>query len=170
MTGTAENIDPTNQPTLRGRWLFTARAAWVLVAILVIGLSAVTGPNQYNELTTVCNDAECSAFQLTPENAQDLEDLGLSLSVLAGSVTGLRTLSLVLWVTIGALIIWRRSDDRVALFTSVTLPANGGFLGASGTDVNVVVDGMLEALAAISFVLLITLFFIFPDGRFAPRW
>ena len=28
----------------------------------------------------------------------------------------------------------------------------------------------MEALGAISFFLLITLFFIFPDGRFAPRW
>ena len=170
MTETAVNTDGTSRPALRGHWLIMARAAWMLVAALVIGLSAVTGPNQYNELTTVCQEAECSAFELTPENAQDLEDMGLSLGVFAGSVTGLRTFSLLLWVAIGALIFWSRSDDPVALFTSVTLLANGGFLGASGTDVNVVVEGMLEALAAISFVLLITLFFIFPDGRFVPRW
>ena len=165
------NDAKTNETALRGRWLLVARVAWVLVTVLAVGLSAVIGPGQYDQLTTVCNEAECGTLRLTPENVQDLEDLGLSVGVFAGLVLGLLALNALLWVAIGGLIFWRRSDDRVALFTSVTLVAFGGFVGASlGADANVVLEGLVEALGGISFVLLITLFFIFPDGRFAPQW
>ena len=122
----AVNTSLDGHTNLCGRWLIIARVVWVLVAVLAIGLSAATGPEQYDGLKTVCIEAECDADQLTPGNVQDLEDLVFSVGVFAGLVSGFRTLNLLVWVAIGALIFWRRSDDRVALFTSVTLVAWGG--------------------------------------------
>jgi hypothetical protein len=77
----------------------------------------------------------------------------------------------VYYLSLALFIFWQRSDDWVACILSVTL------ITALNTDSLETVFGtgalsqQLElALAAISSTLLLCLFYIFPDGRFVPRW
>ena len=76
-----------------------------------------------------------------------------------------------LYLLLGFFVFWRRSDDWVACVFSLIL------VMALSTDEIQVVFGLgpfTERLdlvfAAISSTLLILLFYIFPDGRFVPRW
>ena len=75
------------------------------------------------------------------------------------------------YLLLGLFVFWRRSDDWVACVFSLIL------LMALSTNKFQVVFGLgpfTERLdlvfAAVSSTLLIWLFYIFPDGRFVPRW
>ena len=162
----------TTNTSLRGPWLPSwPRVAWVAVAVLAVGLSVATGPAGYRQLTTVCTEVDCPSDQLTPEKLQDLQDLGPSIGLFAGVVTGFKAYAAMVWVLMGAIIFWRKSHDRMALFASITLVASGNLAGSwVGPEASVVLRVANEAITAIGLVLLITLLFVFPDGRFVPRW
>jgi hypothetical protein len=75
------------------------------------------------------------------------------------------------YLLLGFFVFWRRSDDWVACVFSLIL-----FMALSTNKFQVVfgIGPFTERLdlvfAAISSTLLIWLFYIFPDGRFVPRW
>lgn len=82
---------------------------------------------------------------------------------------------------VAALIIWRKSDDGVALLMALGLILLPTALvsGEGGTSYIYKIYGsfwytILPALrgwlALVSFHYTVLLFFIFPDGRFVPRW
>jgi hypothetical protein len=74
---------------------------------------------------------------------------------------------------VGVTIFRRRSDDRMALLVSLMLVTFGGFALSSPS----LVADAYPALrlpsqfgAVLGFTLVILFFYIFPDGRFVPRW
>jgi len=77
------------------------------------------------------------------------------------------------WFLVAAVIFWRKSNERLAWFVSLMLLTFGATfpdpLGALASQqpawwwpVNVV--------AFLGVVTLVLCFFLFPDGRFVPRW
>ena len=76
-----------------------------------------------------------------------------------------------LYLLLGIFIFWQRSNDWVAGVFSLIL-----IMALSGEKLQVVfgygpVTAQVDLIfAAISSTLLICLFYIFPDGRFVPRW
>ena len=68
-------------------------------------------------------------------------------------------------------LFWRRSDDWVATIFSLLLLM---FLSSDKFEVVFAANPAAQALdlffAALSSTLLILLFYVFPDGRFVPRW
>ena len=110
---------------------------------------------------------------LSPQEAQALRDLGLSLDYYAGYQVGLDIYSLILLISLAGLIFWRRSYTWLGFLLSLALV----FFGTI-TALNVVALVrpypslnlpflLLEFLAS---MLLVLLFYLFPDGRFVPRW
>ena len=70
---------------LRGHRLFATRAAWVVTAVLSVGLAIATLPFAYFEYHAVCTaDTACNALlQLAPQDALALRKLGLSVNFYA---------------------------------------------------------------------------------------
>ncbi len=87
----------------------------------VVGMF-VTGEFLYlAELQMVCTrEAEACAREglLTPENMRGLRELGLSVGFYAAFDATINAVFITAWLAVGALIFWRRSDDRVALLVS----------------------------------------------------
>src|SRR5438876_9374747 len=67
---------------LRGRRLILARVVWVTVVTLIVALLLARLPAYYTALQTVCTGATCGA-QPTPDSAQALQKLGLSVGAYA---------------------------------------------------------------------------------------
>src|SRR3954447_26808128 len=66
---------------LRGRTLLLARAAWLLLAVIIIMLIGAGVPFEYAHYKGICAGAACATdlgAQLTPEGVQALQALGLS--------------------------------------------------------------------------------------------
>ncbi len=75
------------------------------------------------------------------------------------------------FLALGLFIFWQRSDDWIACILSLVLMMaltadNLEFIAGSGP----LVQQLDLVFAAISSTLLLCLFYVFPDGRFVPRW
>jgi hypothetical protein len=115
---------------LHGRRLILARVAWVAaVSLLVVSFLAML-PANYTGLQTVCTGATCGLGQPSPDSAQALQKLGLSVSTYAAFTLALTLASAFLCFTLGAVIFWRKSDDWMALLVALmvvaTVTLNGG--------------------------------------------
>jgi hypothetical protein len=167
--------EPPAPPTvlLRGSRLFAARAAWVVVAALTVGLFAASVPVAYERLSTVCEGRNCFFPRLSSEGAKALEGLGVSTDFYAAYNLALYFVFALGFWAIGALLFWKRSDDLLVLCASIALVTFGTM--QAGT-----LDVLAEAyprwglpvayvffVGNVSFFLL---FCVFPDGRFVPRW
>ena len=154
------------------------RIAWVVLAVVVLGLDAAGIPYTYGEYVDVCTrSAEVCAEDglLTPQDAKRLGELGISRSFYAAyqGVWVETSLTLICSV-VAAVIFFRRSDDRMALFTSFVLLLFGG-AGAAGTmralaEVHPALWFPVHLLDYVSQVSVGVFFYLFPNGRFVPRW
>jgi hypothetical protein len=146
--------------TLRGRWLLAARAGWVAVAGLILGL--VSGG-----FAVGLDRPEL----IHPQSAQ----VALAQAGVPGQVTVVVALivPMAAFAATGLLIFWRRSDDWAAMLFALTL--------VTGTGLSMRAASALERAAPAlwlpaRFVLTLATFsslivmFVFPDGRFVPRW
>jgi hypothetical protein len=169
---------PADTPTtidtrLRGRWLVVARIAWLALALLAVGVYVTGLVVQYDLAQQICTaPAEVcdQSAQLTPEGVQTLQQLGLSLRFNAVFAT-VRTLAwaLVSW-SVAALIFWRKSDDWMALLVALFLVV---FVDPNPLHILRVAAPSTGTLAYVVEHLGITcaaVFYLFPDGRFVPRW
>jgi hypothetical protein len=157
---------------LHGRRLFIARVLWVGVVSLTALIFAATVPAHLADLHRFCAGASCVAGQLAPAEARALGDLGVSLDVYAAYVFALDLVVAFGFCAVGVVIFWRKSREPGALFVSFALMIFGltwpdTFDSASYHPLWGNLAGFLTQLGLAS---LFVFFFIFPNGRFVPRW
>src|SRR5437588_10786448 len=82
---TTRSSDRSGAPDtrLRGRRLILARVAWGAVVTLIVVSFLARLPAHYTLLQTVCTGATCGFAQPTPDSAQALQKLGLSVGTYA---------------------------------------------------------------------------------------
>jgi signal transduction histidine kinase len=159
---------------LGGRWLLLTRVVWVSIALLALGLYVASIPPTLASLHALCTDvtATCrSVGYITPEYARALQSLGLSLDVFALYEVVLLIVFATVYVAIGALLFWRKSDDRMALFASLTLvtfPA--AFNHVALATLPPAWWWLSQLLILLGNSSLFLFFYLFPTGRFVPRW
>ena len=160
--------------TLRGRWLLLARVAWVVVAVLYVGVFISGIPSEFARLQTPCTDTvSCSLIpHFTVQKAQELKELGLSAEFFAAYFVAIEAAFMALSAAIGALIFWRRPEDPMALFVSLMLLTLGGALPMPlfTLDLSLVWTALARAVSFVGAASAILFFYIFPDGHFVPRW
>ncbi len=164
-----------SQTRLRGRWLFIARAGWVVLTLLVLTLNAISIPRAVTLLQAVCQPGALCISGLTPADLRQLQQLGLSPGFLAAYQIGWDVGTTLIYTALAALIFWRRSVDRMALFCAYMLVLFGGatYTGLLDIGLRTVAPawfwlvGGLELLAQ---VCVPHFFLLFPSGRFVPRW
>ncbi len=168
--------------SLRGRWLYLTRAAWITMAALIVGLNLIAIPSFYAVARLVCaGGPTChsgvkfsTAIQLTSDQAHQLAALGLSSSFAATYQIALQLFCILICTVLAMLIFWRRSDDRMALFGSFTLITFGGATLSIMTEVLAPRSLLWYLLVAFVYFLgqvcIVTFFLLFPSGRFIPGW
>ena len=159
---------------LRGRRLLLARAAWLVLALLTLAFVMTGLTASFAGLKTVCSTNVCRTGALTVANLQELELLGFSADFFATYVGTLVLAFALTSIAAGAIVVWRKSDDGMALFVASVLVtfASVGFLISLGHAAAMSLAGhwpwnVVLFMGNISPVLL---FLVFPDGRFVPRW
>jgi hypothetical protein len=168
----AEYASRPNAPmatTLRGRQLFLARVVWLVMFILTIGLFFTSIPAYYDSLIKL-TDTDIKPATLR----SNLEAIGVSIDFYATYLLSLSVTSMMVWCAVGAVIFWRRSNDRMAIFTSLCLILFGTFtldnvptyLAERYSTLWLPVQ-LMGLFGSASFLLFL---FLFPDGRFVPRW
>ncbi len=158
----------TRDARLAGWWLALARIVAMAVIAVTVGLG-VYALALWPRLATPCEDALNSCL-LAPEQVAPLSRLGITPIGLTLAIVAMYCVVIGLANGVAALLLWRRSDDAMALLVAVTLV----LLPAFFTPMYQALSGewrvageVLNRLGGISFLLLLGLF---PSGRFAPRW
>ena len=161
----------TPDTRLHGRRLILGRVVWVAVITLIVALFLATLPAYYTLLQTVCTGAMCGAVQPTPDSAQAMQKLGLSIGAYATFILAL-TLSLAfLCFTVSAVIFWRKSDDWMALLVALTVATTVTLSGSVyGTGMNSAWGVLAMVFNVLTSGLYVLVLLLFPDGRFVPRW
>ena len=159
---------------LGGRSLALARTAWTVVAVLTVVCIVVSIPAEFARLQAVCTSGSCQPGALTPANIRELGAMGLSVGFFAGYLISVQLMFAATSFAVGTLIFWRKSDDRVALFLAFALVTLGGAALTQSPDA--LMDERTTLRLMILFVTflgntsIVLFFYLFPDGRFVPRW
>jgi hypothetical protein len=155
---------------LRGRWLVLARILWIALVVLILAFFVASLPAFIATLKEACTTAACQAL-IAPESVKRIEAAGLSVNFYLTYIYLLFVIFLLAFLAIGAVIFWLRSSDFIALYTSFALVAFGMVFNA-GTFVTLLPAWWLpiELVAFLGNVSFGTFFYLFPNGRFVPRW
>ena len=136
------------------------------VAVVALGQFVISVPTRYAELA-----------HPTARVRAALAEVGLSAGGYALYNVALDAIFVSIFALVAIVIFWRRSDDPVALLVATMLvvwgPLNGLFvLTPSATS------GMYPTLQAtlgltltyVGYMAWMLFFYLFPSGRFVPRW
>jgi hypothetical protein len=146
-------------PRLHGRWLLLARVIWVAAFVLVLMLFVASIPSSYASLLNIPHDFP-----------RQLETLGLSVDFVATYVVALNIAFACCYIAVAGLLFWHKSDDRMALFASFTLVT---FVITFSQTVALLPQAwqlLVQFVGFLGSVCISLLFYLFPTGRFIPRW
>ena len=157
---------------LHGRRLLLARAAVATVAVLVVGLFIQAVPLLFMGVQVVCAGVHCQ--RLTPDLVRQLQALGLSRSAYAAYGVALDAVFAGVYCAVAAVLVWRKSAERMALFSALTLVMFGGATFPRTLDVLAHAYPawwwVMASLAFLGDASIVLLLYLFPDGRVVPRW
>ena len=156
---------------LHGYWLVLARIVWIALVALLLGLFVVSFPVYVAQLYTLSNGVLYIPWQLTPENAQALQYVGISLDIYAPCAIAISLTLMLVWVAVGGVIFWRKSDDWMAMLVAFALIAWGmsNIVGiVQFIPGNSAWQFAVQWLESLFTTVLILFCYLFPDGRFVP--
>src|SRR5437588_6894351 len=158
---------------IAGRWLFVTRFSFLVVSIFTLLLYVIGTPVYFAYLHTLCTN--CLDERLTPDKLQVLQALNISITTYAVYWVVINLLFALVYFAVAALIFWRKSDDWMAWLASFSLVA----FGASFPSIPAVLAAVhpvwwlpvtLVGEDVLGFPSLVVFFYLFPTGRFVPRW
>jgi hypothetical protein len=164
---------------LHGRWLVFARAIWLALVIPSLGLFVIATMLYATQL--IGPDKALRALMLHPDPSVSgyivsYFHLYLQVGSYLTLIVVLASLASLVWIAVGLVIFWRKSDDRMGLLAAFGLIMYGLAISPqlylmnvlSGMHAlwrwSVVFEGLL-GWGSLGLVLI-----LFPDGRFVPRW
>ena len=170
----------TSGTRLRGPWLVTATVGWAIITLIDLLIFVLSIPAYFAQLHVICpiaNRFRCPPGQITSGNAVALTHLGIALEAYISYMLTITLLTSLVFLSVGALIFWRKSQEAIGLLVSLLLITFGccgstlelvGALSAEHADW--VVVQVINQVAFIIYPAIGLFFCLFPDGRFVPRW
>lgn len=147
---------------LSNAWLLGARVVCVTIAVLALIRFAVAVPSYYVQLSDPAEAVRTGLVQL-----------GISAGSYAAFRVALAVLVVLVYYIVAAAIFWRKSDYRVALFVSLfltTFGVNAAFLLSDLAGATPMQGWLFKVPEYAGWVCVSLFFYLFPDGRFKPRW
>jgi hypothetical protein len=160
---------------LHRSWLLLIRIVWGVLVAIALGMFVVSLPGYIAQLQTLCTGASCSSGQLSADALTTLQHLGLTLEEYVAFNVALILIATLVGYALALLLVLRRSDDWMVLLVAF-MPVS--FVSDSIANTLVFSHWVGPAFASILFSILgqlglisaILVFYLFPDGRFVPRW
>ena len=149
-----------------------ARVVWGALVVLTLAVFGASLPVYIALLQTPCAPTACIyGFRLTPAQAEVLKGMGLSPGVYAAYYVAFTLAILLVCLVVSTLIVWRRSQDRMALLVALLLVTNGAINVTTAVPVGASPWRMPNAwLTVLYLALFMLVFLLFPSGHFVPEW
>ncbi|HEX7587365.1 MAG TPA: hypothetical protein VF478_03535, partial [Anaerolineae bacterium] len=158
---------------LFGTRLLIARAGWIVLAGLMVGVFIAAVPVRINQLLTITPLGDNALTVLSTNEAAALEQHGIPLGLYALYFIMLEIVFAAVFCLIGGLLVMRRPNEPLALFASLALVAFGVLIPGTMRVLDTPASGLeypihlVQVLGWISFFMS---FHVFPDGKFVPGW
>jgi len=169
-TSVALTHAPEEQPVALQGWLLVlARSAWVLISMTAVAVFVASLAPFYRATRDFTGAHEHGGTALRAGLAQ----IHFPVTWYAATNAVTAAVMVAVFVAVGVLLFWRKSTDPAALFFSLTLVTFGVIWPNTLDDlarVHPLFDLPDKALNAFGFAAFFLLFYLFPDGRFVPRW
>ncbi|HET9588971.1 MAG TPA: GAF domain-containing sensor histidine kinase [Anaerolineales bacterium] len=155
-------------------WINLARGFQVLVICLTSGLFIASIPLNYEQRSTVCRTESCPPGQLTSASEVALSEVGMSVDSLVRISIALDILVAVTYTICAVVIFVRKPDEPLTIFVSIMLVTfgtatfTGGIRGIAFAYPEL--DWLTRTIEMIGNTAILAFFFVFPNGRFTPRW
>ena len=167
--------DKGGSTTLRGWRLLTIRAIWIGLVALSLVLWSLGTASLAKDPVVDCFKYSCDPVDFSLQDRETAIEKDLPAGVLAYYQFGLSSAGFgVLYLLVASVIFWRKSNDWMGLLVAFTLVFLGTLFFTSSDDALRraypelrPVAGIASGIGRASFV---SLFYLFPDGRFVPRW
>jgi hypothetical protein len=152
-----------------------ARVVWGVLVAQAVAMFVLSLPGYIALLQTLCTSVSCSSEQLSAAALTSLEQLGLSLGGYVAFNVALVFIGTLVSYALAVLLVLRRSDDWMALLVALNLvsfaPSSSGNTIMLSQWVGPAFASILSNISGdLSLLSLALVFFLFPDGRFVPRW
>src|SRR6266571_7549997 len=155
---------------LHGKRLILARAACLVAGLLSFGVLVASVPATYGAiLSHYCTNPLCNhPTQASVQFVQQLQALGLSVQAYAIYNMIVNVIFVCIYFIVAIMLFWRRSDDWMALFAAFFLLT---FAITFSSDTLVPTPYWLfRFVIFLGAVSILIFFYLFPTGRFVPRW
>lgn len=158
---------------LSPRGLRIARAAWIAIVLLTVLAFAIAVPARFRELAVQGVGPDRPMQQLTYDQARMAARLGIDTDAYAVVIVAIEVALALVFIALGVLLFARESRTWLGIYVSLGLITYAGY--AVPTLDALLAGPPLAALLSrfvqtIGLQCALTFFFIFPDGRFVPRW
>jgi hypothetical protein len=170
-TEVTESRERHSSARLQGRCLLLGRIVWIAVVVLIMALFVASIPAIITTLNTACTTATCYLF-FAPYSVKQIQAAGFSLNFYLTYLYAIQVFFWLAFLTIGAIIFWLKSHDFMALYTSFALVTFAVGFNSSTQAAYLPAAWWLpiQTIAFFGSVLFGTFFYLFPNGRFVPRW
>lgn len=149
------------------------RAVWVLLLLGSAWLVVAGSPTLFAFYRQVCPGQLCFPLpQLNAESAQLISHIVGTLDSYAVIMVGLEWVLVICWWVVGALLMWYRPLDPVALIVAlISVSLSSSFFAVVLGRESPLYGPALQLLAFLNGGAVIVWFCaLFPDGRWVPRW
>ncbi|PWT78906.1 MAG: hypothetical protein C5B60_00475, partial [Chloroflexi bacterium] len=166
------NETETRWPKL---WLLLFRIVCLLFGVVSMVVFVVSIPAHGAELHVVCTStsAQChTPGQITPVGMNPAQGSGLSIDFIAVYLSVIASaLSLDCWLVAG-ILFWRRPNNPLALLAVLYLGTwpivlNTAFTSSLPSSWWLLLARVISLISTVCFFLF---YYLFPSGRFVPRW
>ena len=159
---------------LHGYRLILARLFWGIIAIFELAALVDSLSGTISQFRALCTSS-CTNLQLSAAGVATLQRLDLSLGNYIAFYLAVTLVSALLCYAVAALLIWRKSDDWMALLVSLMLMSFSSGMISNGVRFSqwfgLAWAGHLSSLFdQINLIILQLVFLLFPGNRFEPRW
>jgi signal transduction histidine kinase len=165
-------LSPSQSP--RPFWLNLVRLFQVLIICLTIGLFVASIPLNYEQRITICRTESCPPDQVTIAGEQALNRVGVSVASFVTLTIALDILVAITFTTCAIIIFIRKPQDPFTIFVTIMLVTfgsatfTGGIRGISLDSPEL--HWLVKTIEMIGNASIPAFFFVFPNGRFTPRW
>jgi len=157
---------------LHGRWLLLARIGWIALIVFTLTIFFASLPVYVAQLQTPCAGVACQYQQLTPGQVEMLNGIGMSLGAYTAITVAFALTNMIVCLVVSVLIVWYRSDDRMAMLVALMLVTLGPISVMATFSPGSSSPWLLanRCLLFVFLALFLLVFCLFPSGQFVPRW
>ncbi|MBI3913357.1 MAG: hypothetical protein HY327_04120 [Chloroflexi bacterium] len=158
----------------RGTWRTLAQLLWLVLVVAQIALWVIGETIRILDPYPDCVRLICDPMEFGAQDLTVIRAMGWSPSILALISSGIEVVTGLAFFALAMIIFARRRSEWIALLVAYALVFLGALFFTSANDALGRVDAFriipLDLLFGLGVMAFVMLLFVFPDGRFVPRW